>query len=101
MNKVVAIYPLLEYKTGKESGLYTSTCFDLYMNTKTKKKYTRGDVQLFSDVNSPLYTPFDKIPATIEQSKEYHIWKNSYNLKIKKDNSRLVNAYVSRQLTRG
>lgn len=98
MNKVVAIYPLLEYKTGKESGLYTSTCFDLYID-KNKKKYVRGHVQLFSNVNSPLFTPFNKIPAIIEQV-DYEDWKCSYNHKIQRDDLRLVNAYMSKQLTR-
>lgn len=95
--KVVAVYPLINKVTGEESGMYTITNYDEYVFLPSKRHYIKGDVQLYSSINSRLYKDIELIPEVIEDDETFTTnWKCMRNNRyIKPD---LITAYVSREL---
>ena len=78
---VKVVYPLIDKKSGKESGYYTMTAYDNYQLNKVK--YIRGNSMIFaSDLrNRPSNVQLlSRRPKTIEESADYDKWKCSYSI---------------------
>lgn len=99
MHELIAISPLLD-ADGNETGLYTSTNFETYKHKPTKKKFTRGAAQLYTDDlrgKPAYYKDIALKPKTIEEE-NCEDWVGSSTKPLREDAMHLINAYVSREM---
>ena len=99
---VLVIYPLINKKTRKESGLYTMTAYDLYKYKKDK--YVRGEPIFYAEdlTNKPdYYRDINNVPMVIEDC-DLTDWKFEYDTNIfgnsANGSDKLLKAYLSREL---
>lgn len=100
---ILVVYPLLNKKTNKETGLYTKTNYDLYKYKKDK--YVRGEPIFYAEdlTNKPnYYKDINEAPKVIEDF-DMTGWKCEYETSVfgtvqSNNKDKLLSAYLSREL---